>query len=135
MGEGKIDFTKKKKIKDTTVEGDRVIGYHKDTGVIRLKKYYNPKNNEWFRIEISGKGDYDLAQFCVSYGESIDPYPGKLIINGKEKKGDLRINVQQLYKGNLIGKSKYLLVCSVIIFLEMLIYALTFYKGKRKGKL
>ena len=135
LGEGKIDFTKKKKIKDITVEGDRVIGYHKDTGVIRLKKYYNPKNNEWFRIEISGKGDYDLAQFCVSYGESIDPYPGKLIINGKEKKGDLRINVQQLYKGNLIGKSKYLLVCSVIIFLEMLIYALTFYKGKRKGKL
>ena len=135
LGEGKIDFTKKKKIKDTTVEGDRVIGYHKDTGVIRLKKYYNPKNNEWFRIEISGKGDYDLAQFCISYGESIDPYPGKLTINGKEKKGDLRINVQQLYKGNLIGKSKYLLVCSSIIFLEMLIYALIFYKGKRKGKL
>lgn len=132
LGEGKIDFTKKKKIKDTTVEGDRVKRYHKDTGVIRLKKYYNPKNNERFRIEISGKGDYDLALFCISYGESIDPYPGKLTINGKEKKGDLRINVQQLYKGILIGKSKYLLVCSSIIFLEMLIYALVFYKGKRK---
>ncbi|MGN0461922.1 MAG: hypothetical protein ACI4HZ_05710 [Ruminococcus sp.] len=135
LGGGKIDFTKKKKIKDTTVEGDRVIGYHKDTGVIRLKKYYNPKNNEKFRIEISGKGDYDLALFCVSYGEFIDSYPGKLTINGKEKKGDLRINVQQLYKGNLIGKSKYLLVCSAIISLEMIIYALVFYKGKRKGKL
>lgn len=134
LGEGKIDFTKKTKIKDTTVEGDRVIGYHKDTGVIRLKKYYNPKNNEKFRIEISGKGDYDLALFCISHGESIDPYPGKLTINGKEKKGDLRINVQQLYKGILIGKSKYLLVCSAIIFLEMLIYALAFYKGKRKGR-
>lgn len=132
LGEGKIDFTKKTKIKDTTVEGDRVIEYHKDTGVIRLKKYYNPKNNEKFRIEISGKGDYDLALFCISHGESIDPYPGKLTINGKEKKGDLRINVQQLYKGILIGKSKYLLVCSTIIFLEMLIYALVFYKGKRK---
>lgn len=134
LGEGKIDFTEKEKIKDITVEGDRVKGYHKDKGVIRLKKYYNPKNNERFRIEISGKGDYDIALFCISYGEFIDSYPGKLTINGKEKKGDLRINVQQLYKGNLIGKSKYLLVCSVIISLEMLIYALVFYKGKRKGR-
>ena len=85
-----------------------------------------------FRIEIKGKGNYDRALFCASYGESIDPYPGKMTINGKEKRCDLRIDVQQMFKGTLISKSKYIIMCVAIIFLEALIYVGVFYKWKRK---
>ncbi|MGN0477193.1 MAG: hypothetical protein ACI4HM_07645, partial [Ruminococcus sp.] len=100
----------------------------------KLKENYYPNGNEKFRIEIKGKGNYDRALFCVSFGKLIDPYKGKLTINEREKKGDLRINVQQMFKGTLIPKSKYITMCIAIIFLEVLIYVGVFYKMKRKVK-
>ena len=134
LGEGKIDFNKKKKPNKSSVDGYRINNYQKGKGVIRLKKYYYPKVNEKFRIEINGKGKFDRAFFCVSSGNSIDPYPGKFTINGEEKNGDLRISVQKLTKKPLMKKSEYIWLCVAIIIMEILIYAGVFYKSKRKIK-
>ena len=134
LGEGKIDFNKKKKPNKSSVDGYRINNYQKGKGVIRLKKYYYPKVNEKFRIEINGKGKFDRAFFCVSSGNSIDPYPGKFTINGEEKNGDLRISVQNLTKKPLMKKSEYIWLCVAIIIMEILIYAGVFYKSKRKIK-
>ncbi|MGN1125864.1 MAG: hypothetical protein ACI4RI_00335 [Ruminococcus sp.] len=134
LAQGKLDFSKIKKISGTTVFGDRVVRYHSGHGVIDLEDYYYPRGNERFRVEIKGKGKYDLAQFCTSTGEFIDPYPGKLTINGKEQKSDLRISVQQLSEGTLMEKSEYVLLCIAIIIIEILVYAGVFHKSKRKVK-
>ncbi|MGN1132400.1 MAG: hypothetical protein ACI4RL_05800, partial [Ruminococcus sp.] len=134
LGESKLDFSKKENIIGATVDGDRMVRYHSDYGVINLEDYYYPQGKEKFRVEINGKGEYDLAQFCTSTGESIDPYPGKLTINGKEKRSDLRISVQQSNEDTLMEKSEYIWLCIVIILIELLVYAGVFYKSKRKVK-
>ncbi|MBQ9674270.1 MAG: hypothetical protein IJV39_06565 [Ruminococcus sp.] len=120
----------------SNVEDVQDIGItsHKQYTTLLLDNVYKPKGTEIFKITINGIGDSDILGFGMSKGDNIDTLPGDLIINGQKAKGDLWIKVELAKDKPFVTLPTYIILCTFIILLDLVICTFTFFFIRKPKK-